>query len=63
MQEFPFREVSRFLWTFTAAFQVDEPISNSDQPITIPLTRPERIAGEHLTAEFVPRSLRLGDLT
>jgi len=44
MQRFPFRDVPRFLWTFSAAFQVDELNSYSDQPITISLARPARVA-------------------
>jgi len=32
-------DASRFLWTFGAAFQANELISNSDQSITISLTR------------------------
>jgi hypothetical protein len=42
----PFRDASRFSLAFSAAIRVDEWISNSDQPITIPLPRPVPIAGD-----------------
>ncbi len=42
----PFRDASRFSLAFSAAFRVDDWISNSDQPITITLPRPVPIAGD-----------------